>query len=161
MKEFLTKAVDWFYFPFIRKYIPRELFRYGFCGVANLLFDWFLYFICYNYIFDKVNWDIGIFVFSPHIASKLISSPVAVLTGFWLQKNITFKASPLRNTTQLLRYLLVYAVNLLINIVGIKLLVEQFGVWATPSNMLMTVITVIFSFLMQKYFTFWRPRKDR
>ncbi len=154
MKESISKAIEWLYFPFLRKFIPRELFRYGVCGTGNLLFDWLLYFVCYNYVFDKINWDIGIFVFSPHIASKLVSSPIALLSGFWLQKNITFRSSSLRNGTQLFRYLLVYLVNLLINIAGIKLLVEQCGVWATPSNMLMTVLTIIFSFLMQKYFTF-------
>ena len=158
MKKILTRLVDWFYFPFLRKYIPLELFRYAFCGAVNLLFDWFLYFICYNFIFDKLNWDVGFFVFSPHIASKLVSSPIAVLTGFWLQKNITFVASPLRDTTQLFRYLLVYAANLLINIFGIKLLVEQFGFWATPSNMAVSVVTIALSFLLQKYFTFWRPK---
>jgi len=160
MKKRIIQIIDWFYFPFLRKYIPKELFRYAFCGAANLLFDWILYFVCYHYIFDKVNWDIGIFVFSPHIASKLVSSPIATLTGFWLQKNITFQASPLRNMTQFFRYLMVYGVNLLINIVLIKLLVEQFGFWATPANMAVTLVTVAFSFLMQKYFTFWRPRKQ-
>ena len=160
MKRFLIRLIDFFYFPFLGKYIPREMFRYAVCGGAAVLFDWLLYFVCYNYVFDQVNWDIGIFVFSPHTASKLISSPVATLAGFWLQKNITFGASSLRTGTQLVRYLLVYGINLLINIFGIKLLVEQFGLWATPSNMIVTVVTVVFSFLMQKHFTF-RQGKDK
>lgn len=159
MKRFLTRLIDALYFPFLRKYLPPDLFRYAFCGGVTVLFDWLLFFVCYNYVFDKINWDIGIFVFSPYVASKLVSSPIAALTGFWLQKNITFQASPLRGATQLFRYLLVYAVNLLINILGIKLLHEQFGFWATPANMTVTVITVIFSYLMQKHFTFWRPKE--
>jgi len=159
MKKFLIRLTDFFYFPFIRRYIPQELFRYAFSGGLTVLIDWVLYFICYNYLFDQVNWDAGFFVFSPHTASKLVSSPLAALCGFWLQKNITFKASPLRDATQLGRYLMVYVINLLINIFGIKLLVEQFGFWATPANMTVTVVTVVFSFLMQKYFTFRRPRE--
>ncbi len=160
MKRLLIRWIDRLYVPWVRRYIPREVFRYAVCGGANLLFDWFLYFVCYNGVFYQVNWDVGFFVFSPHIASKLVSSPIALLTGFWLQKNITFRASPLRSGTQLFRYLAVYAVNLLINVAGIKLLVERFGVWATPSNMLVTLITILFSYLMQKHFTFGRPRKS-
>lgn len=155
-KSLLSRWVDALYLPPLRRLVPAEMFRYAVCGGANLLFDWSLYFVCYNWIFRHADWDVGFFVFSPHIASKVVSSPIALLTGFWLQKHIAFRSLSLRGGVQLLRYLGVYAVNLLINIAGIKLLVEQCGLWATPSNMVMTVITVVFSFLMQKYFTFRR-----
>lgn len=159
MKRFLTRLIDALYFPFLRKYLPRDLFRYAACGGGNLVFDWLLYFVCYNYVFDRVNWDLGFVVISPHIAALLVSSPISALTGFWLQKNITFQASPLRSSTQLFRYILVYGVNLVINYAGLKLLVEVCHFWATPSKMAITVVTVIFSYLMQKHFTFWRPKE--
>lgn len=159
MKRFLTRLIDALYFPFLRKYLPPDLFRYAACGGGNLVFDWLLYFVCYNYVFDRVNWDLGFVVISPHIAALLVSSPISALTGFWLQKNITFQASPLRSSTQLFRYILVYGVNLVINYAGLKLLVEVCHFWATPSKMAITVVTVIFSYLMQKHFTFWRPKE--
>jgi len=159
MKEFLIRLVDWFYFPFIRKYIPQQMFRYAFCGVANLCFEIVIYAVCYNFIFDKANWDLGFVVISPHIAALLVSSPIATLTGYWLQKNITFKTSPLRGGTQFFRYVMVYLVNLGINYVGLKLLVDVWHIYPTPSKMIVTAIAVIFSYLMQRHFTFWRPRK--
>ena len=55
---------------------------------------------------------------------------------------------------------MVYLINLGINYPGVRLLVEVFGFYPTPSKMAITVVTVIFSFLMQKYFTFWRPKGE-
>ena len=160
MKKFLTRWINWFYFPFIRKYIPLEMFRYAFCGVGNLGFEIVMYAVCYNFVFDKTNLDLGFKVISPHVAALLLSSPVAALTGYWLQKNITFRTSPLRGRTQFFRYVMVYLINLGINYPGVRLLVEVFGFYPTPSKMAITVVTVIFSFLMQKYFTFWRPKGE-
>lgn len=160
MKKFLTKLIDRFYFPFIRKYIPIDLFRYAACGGANMVvFDWALYAVLYNFVFDRVNWDLGFVVISPHIAALLVSSPIYALTGFWLNKNIAFKESPLRESTQFFRYVMVYAVNLVISYAGLKLFVEVFHIYPTPSKILISLITIAFSFVMQKYFTFWRPKK--
>ena len=159
MQKFLTRLIDFFYFPFIRRRVPQDVFRYAACGGGNMVFEWILYFICFHFIFDKANWDLGFVVISPHIAALLVSSPLSALTGFWLQKNITFRASPLRDATQFFRYFMVYGINLLVNYAGLKLLVDLCHFWPLPSKMAITVITVIFSYLMQKYFTFWRPKE--
>ncbi len=158
MKDLISKIIEWLYLPLLRKIFPRELFRYGVCGAITILLDWFLFWLCYNYLFDQRNQDAGFFVFSAYTLSKLVSAPTAALAGFWLQKNITFRASSLRHATQFLRYLLVFCANFLVNIlIGKDFLVEQFGFWATPANMAVTVLTIAFSFLMQKYFTFRTP----
>ncbi|MFN5032912.1 MAG: GtrA family protein [Flavobacteriia bacterium] len=44
--------------------------------------------------------------------------------------------------------------NLAINYLGLKLLVEHVGFYPTISNMLVSVVTVIISYFSQKYFTF-------
>jgi putative flippase GtrA len=160
MKRALTQLIDRLYLPFVRPCVPREMFRYAVCGGANMVFDWLLFFVCYHFLFEKMDWHLGFVVISPYVAALLVSSPISTLTGFWLQKNITFRASPLRSTTQLVRYVLVYFANLLIKYAGLKLLVGACGFWPLPSNMALTILTVIFSFLMQKYFTFRRKTKD-
>jgi putative flippase GtrA len=157
MKKLITRIIDWLYFPLLRKTVPQELFRYGVCGAAVVALDWVLFWFCGHFIFGQRNWELGRFVFSAYTLSKLVSAPVAALAGFWLQKNITFRASSLHGATQLLRYLLVFAANFLINIlIGKEFLVECFGLWASPANMAVTILTILFSFLMQKYFTFRR-----
>jgi putative flippase GtrA len=159
MKALLARAIDRLYFPPLRKCMPRELFRYGVCGTAVVLLDWVLFWFSFHYIFAERNWEAGFFVFSAYTLSKAISAPIAALTGFWLQKNITFRASSLRGATQFVRYLLVFCANFLINIlIGKDFLFEHFGLWATPANMAVTLLTIAFSFLMQKYFTFRRSR---
>ncbi len=153
MKRVISRLIEGLYVPF-RKLVPAEVFRYAACGGGNMVFDWLLYFLCFHFLFGETNWDLGFVVISPHIAALLTSSPVSTLTGFWLQKHITFRVPAPGSGGQFFRYLLVYAANLGINYAGLKLLVDACGLWATPSKITITVITVIFSYVMQKYFTF-------
>jgi putative flippase GtrA len=80
--------------------------------------------------------------------------PITLLTGFWLNRNITFTQSSLRGYKQLWRYILIVALNLVINYLGLKLCVDILGFYPTPSKMLITLVTVAISFFGQKYFSF-------
>jgi len=162
--QFITKIVDFFYPPF-QKFIPKEIFRYGACGGGNMVLDWILYFIIYNFIIghDLIYIHLPYSIFhipsiclTPHIASLCIVFPITLLTGFWLNRNITFTQSSLRGRRQLIRYVSVVALNLAINYFGLKLCVELWGWYPTPSKIFITFITVIISFFAQKYFTFKR-----
>lgn len=153
LQSILLKIIDFFYQPF-RKLIPAQLFRYGVSGSANMVLDWFLYFICYNFVFRHENLDLGFVTISPHIASFIVVFPITLLTGFWLAKYISFKESTIQSSKQLIRYISVVLANILINYVCLKLFVDVCGFYPTPSKMLTTFITVIFSFFMQKFFTF-------
>ncbi|MDR0574804.1 MAG: GtrA family protein [Tannerella sp.] len=134
--------------------MPIQLYRYGVCGAANIVFDWFLYFSVYNYVFKDKLFNLGFVALSPHIATLIITFPFATGSGFLLQKYVTFTASNLRGKVQLVRYLLVVSANLLINYVGLKILVDGLEFYPTPSKMIITVITVICSYIGQKKFTF-------
>jgi putative flippase GtrA len=83
-----------------------------------------------------------------------VTFPITVLTGFLLQKYVTFSNSYLRGGVQLFRYFLVVIANLMINYAGLKLLVDGLHFYPTPWKMIITVFTVIFSYLSQKKFTF-------
>jgi len=150
----LSRLIDFFYQPF-SSFVSRQMFRYAACGGGNLVLDWVLYFVIYNFIFaQQHNLHLGLVTLSPHIAAFAIVFPITLLTGFLLQKYITFTTSHLRGRVQLFRYFLVVIANILIIYTGLKIMVDGFGFWATPSKMLVTVITVIFSYLSQKKFTF-------
>ena len=163
--QIITKIVDFFYRPF-RKYIPQQLFRYAACGGGNMVLDWVLYFILYNFVvghdlvylslplntkLSTLNYEICL---TPHIMTLLIVFPITLFTGFWLNKYVTFTQSSLRGYNQLWRYILIVMVNLLVNYFGLKLFVEVCGIYPTPSKMIITIITVIISFFGQKYFSF-------
>ena len=120
------------------------------CGGGNLILDWILYFIVYNFIIGHeliyINFFHNSFCFTPHILSFLIVFPITLITGFWLNKHITFTQSSLQGYKQLYRYILVVIANILINYFGLKLCVDIFGLYPTPSKMIITIITVVISF---------------
>lgn len=135
-----------------------------------MVFDWILYFLIYNFVIghEIVNVQFTMYnvqftqAITPHIATLCIVFPITLLTGFALQKYVTFTRSRLNSWRQLMRYILIVAVNLAVNYLGLKLCVETFGWYPTPSKMVITVVTVIISYLGQKYYTFRveRAKKD-
>ena len=159
LAQIITKIIDFFYRPF-SNWMSEQLFRYAACGGGNLVLDWVLYFLIYNFVIghDLVYFHLSPFTFqlglTPHIATLCIVFPITLLTGFWLQKYVTFSQSELNSWRQLGRYILIVAINLAINYFGLKLCVETLGWYPTPSKMLITLITVAVSYLGQKYFTF-------
>ena len=159
--QIITKIVDFFYRPF-SKFIPQQLFRYAACGGGNMVLDWVLYFLIYNFVIGHELVYISLpfasnlspICLTPHILTFLIVFPITLLTGFWLNRNITFTQSSLRGYKQLWRYILIVALNLLVNYLGLKICVDILGFYPTPSKMLITIVTVAISFFGQKYFSF-------
>ena len=142
----------------------NQVVRYAICGGGNMVFDWILYFLLYNFVIghNLVYFQLPItnyqLCLTPHIATLCIVFPITLLTGFALQKYVTFTGSRLNSWHQLLRYIIIVAVNLTVNYLGLKLCVESFGWYPTPSKMAITLITVLISYLGQKYYTF-KPLK--
>ena len=128
-----------------------------------MVLDWVLYFLVYNFVIGhdlvyitlpfREGKGVG-FCLTPHIATLCIVFPITLLTGFWLQKYVTFTSSNLHGARQLIRYITVVAVNLAINYFGLKLCVETLGWYPTPSKMFITLITVAVSYFGQKYYSF-------
>ena len=161
LAQIITKIIDFFYPPF-RKFMSEQLFRYAACGGGNMVLDWVLYFLIYNFVIghDLVNIQFTIHnlqfsqAITPHIATLCIVFPITLLTGFWLQKYVTFTRSNLPGFKQFARYVTIVAINLAVNYFGLKLCVEGWGWYPTPSKMVITLITVAISYLGQKYYSF-------
>ena|ERR1035437_5163264 len=149
----VCRLIDFFYPPF-RKYLTLQFFRYGLTGVANMIFDWILYFLVYHFVLRQQMLHLWFIPISSHIASFLIVFPVTSFSGFLLQKYVTFTASELRGHVQLYRYFLVVLSNLFLNYFGLKILVDGAGLFPTPSKMIVTIVTTIFSYFSQKKYTF-------
>jgi len=149
----IRRLIDFFYPPF-RKYMTIQFFRYGVSGVANMVFDWVLFFLVYHFVLRQGMLDLGIITFKPHNAALFITFPVTFLSGFLLQKYVTFSSSQLRGHIQLFRYFQVLLGNLLLNYLGLKILVEFLRFFPTPAKMLITIVTTLFSYFSQKKYTF-------
>ena len=154
LASLLTKAIDLFYIPVVRKFVPQQIFRYGACGAANMTLDAVWYFIIYNFIVAKQFVDLGFVVISPHILSLIIVFPITFFTGFWLNRNVAFRTTHIESRKQLLRYLLTVLGSILINYASMKLLVEHAHLWAPPSKIITTVISTVYSYLVARYYTF-------
>ncbi|HET6556952.1 MAG TPA: GtrA family protein [Prolixibacteraceae bacterium] len=152
-RDLIIQVIDIFYTPF-RTFIPIQTFRYAATGGFNTVLDICLYFICYNYILDKKVVDMGIVSISPHIFAFLMVFPITFFTGFLLAKYITFSASEIRGRTQLMRYMLSVSGSIFLNYFFIKVLVEFGGLWPTLSKIITTVIVIIYSYFVQKFYTF-------
>lgn len=153
MQKFIKKILDFFY-PLFSRLISREFYYYLASGTINTLSDWFLYFIIYNFIVAKQMVDLGFVVISAPIASLIIVTPITFTIGFLLSKYITFSSSTVKTHKQIYRYALILAANFLISYFSMKFFCEVVGMWATPSKMITTIFTTIFSYLMQKFYSF-------
>lgn len=153
IRNLINRLISLVYIPF-KNFIPLETFTYAVTGGANTALDIFLYFICYHFVLNKQIVDFGFVAISPHIAAFLIVFPITFITGFLLAKYITFTSSPIKGKTQLLRYMLTVAGAILLNYILLKVLVEYLYIWPTIAKIITTVIVVIYSYMMQRYFTF-------
>ena len=152
--KLITRAIDLFYVKPLRKIVPQQVFRYLACGGITILLDIIWYYIIYHFIICEQFIDLGFVVVSPHIAALCIVFPITFFTGFWLNRNVAFKATRFSSLPQLAKYALTVVGSILLNYLCMKLFVESFGIWATPSKMLTTVICSIYSYLAGRYFTF-------
>lgn len=168
LANILTKIIDFFYdlscrvYPPVSRLCSREFFRYGVCGGGNMVFDWILYFLFYHFLFGyfgsivyiDLEWLHFSQAITPHIFAFCLTFPITLLTGFLLNKYITFTQSSLRGWSQFSRYIVIVLVNLLVNYLGLKFFVEYCHFFPTPSKMLITLITVAISYFGQKYWSF-------
>ena len=154
LASLLTKAIDLFYIPVVRKFVPQQIFRYGACGAINMTLDAIWYFIFYHFVVAKQFVDLGFVVISPHILSLAIVFPITFFTGFWLNRHVAFRTTDVSSSKQLAKYLLTVLGAIAINYISMKLLVEHAHIWATPSKVITTVISTVYSYLVGRYYTF-------
>lgn len=154
--QLLIKCIDALYRPFVARFVSRQLFGYALSGGLNMMLDALWYFVIYHFVVAEHNVDLGFVVISPHIASLIVVFPITFFTGFWLNRHVAFRCTEVPATGQFLRYGISVVGALAINYLCMKLFVDGLGLWPTPSKMLTTVVSVIYSFLAAKYFTFRR-----
>lgn len=149
----LIRCLDFFY-PLFKRWIHKQLYYYLACGAINTISDWVMYFFVYNFVVKKQILELGFVALSPHIASLFIVFPFTLSVGFLFSKYISFSGSPLRVRTQAVRYLTIIVCNFLISYFSMKMLVDMLHIFPTPSKMITTVFTSLFSFFSQKYYSF-------
>lgn len=154
IKTFVLRQMDFFY-PLFCPFMDLQTFRYLALGGSNMLLDIFLYFISYNFILDKEIVYVPVFgAISPHIGAFILAFSITFPIGFMLMKSMVFTESVLKGRIQLFRYFSVAMLNIFLNYALLKLFVEQFGFYPTPSKILTTAVIVISTYILQRSFTF-------
>jgi len=153
MRKKIIDFIDFFYPPF-KKILPLQTFRYAVCGGSNMLLDIALFYISFNFILHKQILNLGFVSIKPYNAALGMAFCITFPLGFLLNKYIVFNLSYLRSHIQLFRYILIVAVNLLLNYLILNLLIQYLHFFPTIAKIFATAIIVIFSYLSQKNFTF-------
>ena len=154
LKKIILDVVDFFYPPF-KKIMPLQTFRYAICGGGNTALGIFLYFIAYNFIFEKQIVHLGFVALSPYIAAEyLFSIWITFPVGFYLSRYVVFAESEIKRGIQLFRYFITVAGAVIIKYSLLKFFIEVFGWYPTPSNMATSVFVIAFSYISQRYFSF-------
>ena len=134
--------------------MPLQTYHYAACGGVNTVLTLFVYFVSYNYIFQKEVFELGVFAFKPHIAALFLSFLVSLPVGFYLSMFVIFQGSYLKRRTQFFRYFTVIIGCMIIDYIGLKIFVEVLGWYPTPSKILNTGIIIVFNYFSQRHFSF-------
>ena len=132
-----------------------------------MILDITIFYLSLHYILHQNVLDFGFSIGSWHAAIEsytaalLMAFCVSFPMGFILNKYIVFNTSYLKGRVQLFRYMIVVAINLVLNYTFMKILVEYFGIYPTISRVFSIGFIVTFSFLSQKHFTFQQTPKVR
>ena len=153
MKNLILNIIDFFY-PWFRKFMPLQTFRYAACGGANTLLDIFLFHEFEQSFSKKGIVRVASFAISPHVAALIAAFFITFPIGFYLSRYVVFTESNVRGRTQLVRYFSLVVACMALNYMFLKFFVEQLHIEPTLSKVFTSVIVVTFSYLSQKHFTF-------
>ena len=152
--EKIGAFIDLFYIKPFSAFVSSTIFRYAACGGMNMVLDLVWYFLIYHYVVAERFFDLELVVVSPHIASLCVVFPITFFTGFWLNRNVAFRATEFGQGWQLVKYTLTVVGSLAVNYICMKLFVEACDIWPTPAKALTTAVSVVYSYLAGRYFTF-------
>jgi len=153
IRDNILSFIDFFHPPFA-KLMDRQTFRYLACGGSNTILDLLIYYISYHYILKQQPLPVFSIKIGAHIAAFMMSFSVSFPMGFALSKYLVFQESNLHGKIQLFRYVVLVMMCIILNYVFLKLFVEWFHFYPTPSKALTTAIVAVFSYITQRNFTF-------
>ena len=153
VQKFIISILDIFY-PLFKPFFNKQTYYYLACGGGNTVFALVLYYIFYNNLLHQEDLNLYIVTFKAHMASLFLTTAITFPIGFYLTKFIVWSDSNLETKKQFFRHFAFLIFGTVLNYFLLKLFVEILEWWAMPSQILTTVIIVIFSYLTQKYISF-------
>jgi|SRR5688572_17286269 len=139
----------------VRSILDNKIIRYFLsAGVATGV-DVFIYFIAFNFIYEKQ--DIHLFnlvVLSAPTGSLVLSYTCGLLTNFLITKYLVFTESDLRGIHQLTRYIMVALLILMLNYFLMSFLIKILNWYPTLSRVVSAITVGMLSFIIHKFYSF-------
>jgi putative flippase GtrA len=152
----LIRLILDFFYPIFKTFIPKKTYYYAACGGSNLALSWILFFVLYQFVFQKdhfyfeqINYTI-----SAYTLTSFCCFIISFVIGFLLMRYVVFTESELKGNVQFFRYALSSVLSAILGWIILKLLIEGIGIYPTIANVLSSCIVVVFSYLMQRRFSF-------
>jgi putative flippase GtrA len=161
IRHYILLFIDFFHPPFAR-WIDQQTFRYLACGGGNQLLNIFIYWFSLHMLLHELDSSI-LFIHGKSvttiavgadIASYIIASSITIPIGFILSKYVVFQESNLKGRIQLFRYAVLTATCFFLNYLFLKLFIDVLGFYPTPSQTLTIIVLAVFSYIVQRTFTF-------
>jgi len=143
-----------FFYPLFSKIMGKRTFLYAACGGGNLVLSWILFFLFYQFLFEKNNIDLYEFTVSAYTASAMLCFFVSFSIGFLLMKYVVFTESELRGRIQLFRYGVSSLISSIISWALLKFFIDFLGIYPSISNAVASCLVVLASYIVQKKYTF-------
>ena len=146
----------------VNKILQSKVFRYLMsAGVATMV-DISVYFIAFNYIYQKQ--DVHLFsslLITAPTAALLLSYTAGLITNFLITKFLVFHESDLETHKQLFRYILVALVILALNYVLMRFLIRKLDWFPTLARAFSAISIGLLSFVIHKTFSFRVSKEKR
>lgn len=145
--------------PFMKRAMKNEVVRFFLSAGVGFLVDTLVYFLVYNYLFNKHGVTIYGHRMKGVTASLVISFSCQVITNFLITKYLVFSESDLKSRKQFFRFSLVAVLGFIANLLLLKLLVG-FDVYAPLARILAAVSLGAASYFVHKFFSFKIKKHD-
>lgn len=145
-----------FFYPLFKRFFDKTTYYYAVCGVSNLVLSWILFFIFYQFLFKKENWNLPLvnFTLSSYTMTAFLCFIISFSIGFTLLKYVVFTKSHLKGITQLFRYAVSALITSFTSWILLKIFIETFNFFPTLANISASCIVVVISYLLQRKFSF-------
>ena len=139
----------------VRNILDNKIVRYFFsAGIATVV-DVTVYFLAFNFIYEKQ--DIHLFnlvTLSAPTGSLMLSYTCGLMTNFLITKYLVFTESDLRGIHQLARYVMVAMVILLLNYFFMSFLIKVLEWFPTIARIVSAITIGMLSFVIHKFYSF-------
>jgi putative flippase GtrA len=139
----------------LRRIFKSKIFRYFLSAGLATWVDVMVYFLAFNYVYRKMDFDLfGLILISAPTASLMLSYTAGLITNFTVTKFLVFHESDLETHKQLFRYVLVAIGVLCMNYVLMSFLIRQLEWYPTISRAVSAITIGVISFTVHRSFSF-------